>query len=217
MEKRGKGIFLKISLILLLFLFINVAVYLVQFKIFNKGLTGFSIQSSVVEIYSSMSLFSKIFFIGQWIILLIILLFMVFKDRKNKKSDEPVYINIKENFDKKKTDLDILYDVLKVKKELKISTISKSFNISKEVAQEWCEILESANLASIDYPGFGEPVVRIIEKASNESKNKQESKEEIKEKPKEEPKKEIQLKKIKIKKTKINQPKINALKSNKKR
>ena len=216
MEKGEKRIFLKTSLILLLFLFINVAVYLVQFKIFNKGLTGFSIQSSVVEIYSSMSLFSKIFFIGQWIILLIILLFMVFKDRKNKKSDEPVYINIKENFDKKKTDLDILYDILKVQKELKISTISKSFNVTKEVAQEWCEILESANLATFDYPGFGEPVIRIIEKAGNESKNKQEFKEEIKEKPLEELNKEIPLKKIKTK-TKINQPKINALKSNKKR
>jgi Mg2+/Co2+ transporter CorB len=60
-----------------------------------------------------------------------------------------------------KTDMDVLYDLLKDKKELSISQIAKAFKIDKSVAMEWSNMLEESNLATIEYSKMGEPSVRI--------------------------------------------------------
>ena len=61
---------------------------------------------------------------------------------------------------KVETSLDGLYEKLK-KQDLKISTIMKKFDLEKEQALEWCEILTNKNLAEIRYPIFGEPLLRL--------------------------------------------------------
>ncbi len=58
------------------------------------------------------------------------------------------------------TPIDELYGILK-EKNLKVSTIMKKFDLKKEQALEWCEILTDRNLAKLEYPLFGEPVLRI--------------------------------------------------------
>ena len=61
-----------------------------------------------------------------------------------------------------KTDLDTLYNILKDKKQLRTSSIAKLFKVNKETALNWCKILESGNLAVLDYSS-GDPVVRVID------------------------------------------------------
>lgn len=155
MDKRGKSVFLKSFLFVIVVIILDLVVFLKD-MIISRGLSGFSIKETFSEIYLSLSTYSKIFLTIQWLCLLIILGFGVVKDLKPKPT-----ISIKINKSENKTDLDILYDILREKKQLSLSVISKSFNISKEIAMEWCKILEAANLVSIDYPSFSEPVVNV--------------------------------------------------------
>lgn len=163
-SKKGGLLYLKVTLAILIFLFIDILYIGYKFK-YSNSMTGFSVKSSIGEFYSQMSPISKFLLIFQWAVLVIIILFMAFKDKKNKGDDKNlIKIDIKENYDQKKTDLDVLYDILKKENSLKLSTISRSFGINKEVAMEWCKILESGNLVIIDYPGFGEPTIKILDK-----------------------------------------------------
>ena len=61
------------------------------------------------------------------------------------------------------TDIDILYKMLKEKKNISLSEISKAFNINKELALEWCKTLETAELAEIQYSTFKEVVLTLKE------------------------------------------------------
>ncbi len=61
------------------------------------------------------------------------------------------------------TDIDILYKMLKEKKNISISEIAKAFNINKELALEWCKTLETAELAEIQYSTLKEEVLTLKE------------------------------------------------------
>jgi len=175
--KEGRPIFLKVFSIVLVVILLNF-IYLVYrsgtishlttgFSIsdISNITTGFSIKESVVDSYSSLSVYSKVFMISLWFFLFFFLTFAVFRDvTLGKKKNEEIDIHIKRNSNENKTDLDLLYDIIKNNKELPISAISKSFGIKKEAALEWCKILESGDLVSISYPGFSESIVRINEK-----------------------------------------------------
>ena len=184
--KEEKLLFLRVSLIVFLFFLANAGMYGYKSGSFSKGITGFSINSNFVEIYAQMSSNSRIFLLIQWALLALILLYVAIKDFRIKgERKNVVNLNIKANSRKGKTDIDILYDILKKKKQLKTSTIARAFKVKKVVAMEWCKILESANLAFIDYPGFGEPLIKIkedekelIKKDSKDTKHKVKNQEE---------------------------------------
>ena len=172
LETKPHFLFARIVVIMSIMLFINLASFLVQGGVFNEGLTGFSVKDSLSSTFNrtvEMSPIMKIFLISQWALLLLILAYSAFKDKNllNQKKDEKE-LHIQKNLSKNKTDLDVLYEVLQKKKKLKISAISKAFKVSKEIAMEWCKILESGNLAEIDYPGFGQPVIKLTEEYEKE-------------------------------------------------
>lgn len=52
------------------------------------------------------------------------------------------------------TDIDIFYIMLQKNKILKLYTVSKAFNIPKELALEWAKILEEHNMGKIIYHTF---------------------------------------------------------------
>lgn len=52
------------------------------------------------------------------------------------------------------TDIDIFYIMLQKNKILKLNTISKAFNIPKDLALEWSKILEEHNMAKVIYHTF---------------------------------------------------------------
>lgn len=190
MKKEGKSLLFKISMFLIVLSIIEIAVFL--FTSFSKSgsisgnvisetgsnlsfsnikLVGNSIKSSIGNGYSGLSSFAKIFLLAQWFALFIVSYFVLFKKRppKDLKNDSTEIV-LDTSPGKKKTDLDLLYEFLQDKKELRISTICKVFKVNKEIAMGWCKILESGNLVAIDYPGFGEPIIRIPENKNKDNK-----------------------------------------------
>jgi len=111
---------------------------------------------------------SVIAFFIQWV--LIFFLFVIAVVRYTQRSkDEKVIINYEEKIvklQKAETDIDLLYSILKEKKKIKIGAICKIFKITKEKALEWGKILESNNLAVINYPAFSDPEIEIAGNAN---------------------------------------------------
>lgn len=158
-EKGGKSVFLKFLLVSAFILIANAGV--IAYK-YGKNFTGFSISEGVERTYSEISSLSKILFVIQWGVIIFVLLFVfIFERAGNSKKKDIAEISSRKLSGNSSTDLDALYSALQEKKKLKLSTISKAFGINAEVAMEWCKILEAGNLAVIDYPGIGEPVIKL--------------------------------------------------------
>ena len=136
-----------------------------------RTLTGFSVKTTTINIYTSIAPISRIMLIAQWFLIMPLIIFLFIKKSRAKEKKELVGIDIKQIIKNSKTDLDALYTVLKIKKQLRISSISKLFEIEKELATEWARILELGDLATIDYPGIGEPIV-ILKKKKLKPKEK---------------------------------------------
>ena len=160
-----KPIFMKVIAIVMVILLANVAFFIFRYGNLNKGLTGFSVKEVVSNSYQDLSPFSRILLIGQWIALVFILAMVYIRDKNIEiQQDEISDIEFKQMNDGKATDLDALYNLLQSKGHLRVSTISRLFDVKKGIALEWCKILESGNLAIIDYPSSKEPVVKFVVK-----------------------------------------------------
>ncbi|MFA5174460.1 MAG: hypothetical protein WC438_04740 [Candidatus Pacearchaeota archaeon] len=169
MAKEEKILFFRVFFVISLIFLLNLVSYVYKYGDIKGGFTGFSVKSTVYNAYSGLPYISKMFLIVQWTILILLLLSVAFKDNRLKNQDKEVLsLNLKRKSGANKTDLDTLYEVLKDKKKLRVSTIAKAFNVDPEIALEWGKILESGSLAIIDYPGFGEPVIKIIEKENKQ-------------------------------------------------
>lgn len=137
---------------------------------YEKGVSGFAIGKYTIgeEIkakYSSISPTSRIILIGEWALLLILIVSAVIRNKKEIKKEISSITHLKKyRKTNKSTKLDELYHLLEDKKHLRLSTISKTFKIEKELALSWAKTLESANLISINYSKFGEPEIVFAEK-----------------------------------------------------
>lgn len=163
MAKEAKPIFLKVFLIIAVILTINLAFLFYFYGGLRGGMTGFSVMGSFSKVYVEMPQSSKIFIVLEWSVLILILIGTFIRDTSVKRK-EIAGINLEDIKGKTGTDLDKLYSILQEKNQLRISTIAKAFRVNKETAMEWCKILESGNLATIDYPGVGEPILRLNKK-----------------------------------------------------
>ncbi|MEM3074444.1 MAG: hypothetical protein QW727_00680 [Candidatus Pacearchaeota archaeon] len=185
MKKRG----LILALIIMLILSsLNIFLFLNKGNLSYSGILGHSIKNiQMIRSLPFMENFSKsnfdmdlslIAFVGQWIILIIVL-FVIYSKFSKAKKEEKIKINyekiknIKLKKSKPETDMDILYKLLKEKKSLRIGLIAETFKISKETAIEWGKILENSGLVTIEYPAFREPNLKIIEKEVNEEINEE--------------------------------------------
>ena len=164
MIKEGRPIFLKISVIVVLILIANISVFMYKYGNFSNGLTGFSVGDSLTSAYSDLSQTTKIFLAAQWGFLVLIMIFGIIRDSVvRSRMREFLGNDLKKISEKSGTDLDALYSLLQTRKQLRVSTISKMFNISNDIAMDWCKILETGNLAAIDYK-MGEPIIKVNEK-----------------------------------------------------
>ncbi len=205
MVKVKKLLFTKVFIIVLIVVFFNAGFLVYQYR--GGGLTGFSVKTLETTINKTLEMpfTTKIFLIVQWSILLFILMFASVRDRltiSERKEIQNIHLHKKSG--KNKTDIDSLYDILQKTKKIRISTIAKVFNVKEEIAAEWSKILESSNLAVIDYPGFGQPVLKSKdyeeeEKIKKAMRKEREIKKEEKKKRKESEKntKNIDFKKLK--------------------
>lgn len=94
----------------------------------------------------------------EWIGLIILASVFYFKKKaKAHKEIESIDLGRARKKSGTDTDIDNVYAVLKEKKNLRVSTLSKVYGVEKEVIMSWGKILESSNLISVEYPFFGEP------------------------------------------------------------
>lgn len=109
---------------------------------------------------------SALVLIIEWsAIFFFIVFFAFFRRIRDRKEMESLNLG-KEKMEKTwtNTDLDNLYEVLKERKSLKLSTISKVYSVDKDTVMSWGRALESAGLVKVVYPMFGEPCFLFIEK-----------------------------------------------------
>jgi hypothetical protein len=177
MAKRGRTLFSRVFIISMCILFLNVIlIFIRNFRSGGVALTGKSI-TSVISNAFSMSLFLKIALVVQVVFLVGILLYTLSYDKKLRTAESAIIMSRMRKSGPNETDLDVLYEALKKHGELSLSSIAISFKINKDVAMEWCKILESGDLAVIDYPGFGEPSIRPAQADNIPIKELPESKE----------------------------------------
>ncbi len=74
---------------------------------------------------------------------------------KNKEVILPQY-KPKDN----ETQLDIMLKIIEEKESVTLTSFSKSFNVDKKLIEEWATILEDNNLAKIEYPMFGDVIIK---------------------------------------------------------
>jgi uncharacterized membrane-anchored protein YitT (DUF2179 family) len=155
MGKRGN--FVMVFFMILLLVFGNVFLYMRNAKI---TLSGFSVADASSKLKNPD--FYTVSFIVQWVLILIIVLIFYVKFIKKRKKEEKtnvIKVERERGDGKAHTSLDDLYNLLKERKNLKLSTIARSFNIDKDTALAWCKILEEHDIATIEYPAFSEPEV----------------------------------------------------------
>ena len=145
----------------------------------EKGISGLSVGNYNVgeevdgdEVWFS---FSRIFVFVEWMFVGFIVLFLHFRQKSGTDEEyEKVKIFLNSRVIGTETDLDRLYEVLKIMKSIRLSTISRSFSVNKEVAMDWCKTLEMGNFASIEYPRFGEITLVLEEPEKDEEEVKDE-------------------------------------------
>lgn len=227
MIKGERKLFLRVFVVVVLIFFINIGAFFIKFgdiddgseAINQTGFTGLSVGKDVADLYISLPFVSKIFLMVQWGLLLLLLIYVGFRDKEvSKNQNELAGLDLNQIRKKSETDLDALYTLLKQKQQLRVATVSKAFDIKEDLAMEWGKILESGELAYIDYPKFGGPLIRIKNKdepEENLKKTKEQLKQEkqkIKQGQKQQLEKQLPIKKLKQQSKQIKQvekPKIS--------
>ncbi|MBI5804051.1 hypothetical protein HY450_02300 [Candidatus Pacearchaeota archaeon] len=187
--KRKSG-FLKLLMTFLILLiiihsFVHLSVYGTGISAEVDGtISGFSVGKvkvgeEIKSVYPLKQSLSGIFVVGEWVLLLIFFVFFFTKSRLSKRKEfEEIHMNRKKRMGTK-TDIDVLYEMLKEKKRLRFSSIAKAFEIEESVVMEWGKTLESGGLALIDYPRFGEPYIVIKEETEVKNEEKEKANKEI--------------------------------------
>lgn len=156
-----KKVFSITLLIVIILGFANVSLYYVK----HPSLSGMAIKNFPKTINTSDPSF--IIFMIQWVLIFLILIVTLVKILKSTGEKKN---NFKLDENKKGiTDLDVLYKLLQDKKKLKISSISKLFNVPKDKALEWGKILDNHNLAIVEYPAFTEPELWVKEEKNEKN------------------------------------------------
>ena len=135
----------------------------VESGISGLSVGGFSIDNDFKPLYVAYSQISLLILAVEWVTLLLISLSVFMRHRQTINEDIKQEFNIQKYKSSTKTDLDILHDILKEKKHLRISTIARIFNVKREVALNWAKTLEAADIATINYPRVGEPELTLNE------------------------------------------------------
>ncbi len=81
--------------------------------------------------------------------------------------EQAVFTKLKSPRGIAQTDLDLMYELTKEKKAVKINALSNYFKVDDKTIIEWARILEEANLVSLNYPAVGEPQIVINEEVKN--------------------------------------------------
>ena len=179
MKKRAdfkSGILIIVLIMIISHTFIHLAYYNAE-KAKSASVSGLSVSERNVgenlgkkDVWKS---FSRVSIVFEWFIAAFFVLFLHFSNKIGADDEyEKVKGLVMARNNSMETDLDKLYEVLKIVKSIRLSVIVKVFKVDKEVAMDWCKTLEIGNFASIEYPRFGEPQL-ILEEYFKEGKNEE--------------------------------------------
>lgn len=135
----------------------------------QRGVSGFSIGSldlgddtaAKAERFSGPSRF---IILAEWFLLIGLVVFAMVRTRIHSPLDKEIKtFSIDHLQGPSRTDLDVLYDLLKEQKRIPLSRIEKTFKVNQDTVESWCKTLESGNLAQLSYPRIGEPELHVIE------------------------------------------------------
>ena len=113
MIKKRKRLFLRFLVIVILIFLINIMAFAFKLgdindgseEISQTGFTGFSVAKNTANLYLTLPLISKIFLIVQWGLLLLLLVYIGFRD-KEVKTNQNELAGINMNNIRKKSDTD---------------------------------------------------------------------------------------------------------------
>ncbi len=130
----------------------------------DVSITGNSIREAVDIFYETSSLNQRIFILSQIFLLIIIVIaaFIVVRKFKTKEKLVKTDYVVKNEERRSRTDLDVLYEMLKRKKEIDLEDVEGAFKVAPDIALGWAKVLENGDLAEVDYPRFGKPVLRLV-------------------------------------------------------
>jgi len=159
-NKQGRSVNINVVVIML----VALAHTFIHYSIFtpdeaNKGvISGFSINEVKANDKTTFS-FSIAVIAFEWGVLILMVLFSFVRNRVNVHPQVKLSIDHKKmrELSKNGTEIDMLYELLKNNKSIRLTTISKLFEVDTRKVSEWTQILEAANLAYIHYPKIGEP------------------------------------------------------------
>ncbi len=170
--KRKSGVILLGILIELLLILASFSYLYYQTGNTFHNLTEESIRGTFSVFFEVSSIGQKIFASLQGILLIVVLIAIFIASKKVGETTNIInkdYI-IRKNEKRSRTDLDVLYEILQTKKEVNMEFIKEVFKITPKVALSWSKILEDGNLAEINYPRFGDPILRIIDNTPKQNK-----------------------------------------------
>lgn len=171
--KEGRPVFFK-TLIVLGIVFV-LTIFFILYNASSANISGKSIMevgSNFSDTISKISKSSLIFIVVEWFVFLILLVVVFTRDKMITRR-EVNDLNLQPRFSKYKTDIDVLYEILKERKVIRIRIVAEAFGTTQEKAMEWAKILEEGDLANIEYPGFaGEAELKFIEPKVNSKEEK---------------------------------------------
>ena len=142
---------LLLAILIILFLAITNGIYLF-YKLWNSlGITFSDLAKRNVSVLcESIPLNYRIYILLYFILIVIIIAMAIIIKRFKSEKTLPKINFTKDAGAASRTDLDVLYEMLKHYKKIKIINIEKTFKVNFDVALEWSKILEDGNLAIID-------------------------------------------------------------------
>ncbi len=142
--------------------FAHTAFYIHNYR--TTGISGFLLADAdnLEQSDSKSQRVSLILIIGELIVIAtVIIAIRIIRKRNSKKEIRKIMAEKRNISAPSKTDIDLLYEILKHQKELGVGDIASAFSVSKDVAMEWCKILEENDMAEIQYASIGEPTIRL--------------------------------------------------------
>jgi hypothetical protein len=142
----------------------------------TNGITGNSIRETATifydtgkeaasTFYETSSINQRIFILSQIFLLIIIIVagfFIARKFRKHERLSKSDYL-VHDGGKRSRTDLDILYEMLKKRRKVSMEEIEEAFKVDPGIALGWSKVLENGDLAELNYPRFGKPVLKLAE------------------------------------------------------
>ncbi len=132
------------------------------------GISGKAISEDLDEPNSKISFKHRWVLAGEWLFIISILVMSLIRAKMEiHPVEQAVFTKLKSPRGIAQTDLDLMYELTKEKKAVKINALSNYFKVDDKTIIEWARILEEANLVSLNYPAVGEPQIVINEEVKN--------------------------------------------------